>query len=482
MVSKKTVNDNTCFDIQKYESLQRKEILARMLSADRLYLEVGGKLSYDSHASRILPGFDPLIKLKILKELPIEWSLIYCIGAPDVGRGSIRSDTGTTYGDFAISELSDLLREGLPVSGVAITRVAPSDRINDFLLELRSMNLPLYTYPIIDNYPDCSDNYLDAFPTIPVNTPIVIVAGIASFCGKMAVCISQIRKECKQKSVYAKWETFPVPKLPLNHPIHLALDAAVAHEDDPPALDKYYFQETGEQATSYERELRNFSLLRRILASKGVTTRPSPTSSSINKVKECIQNAEGVNQACRQEIIRRYFKFKQSETESTRNYNAANFVKELMDKIQLSPRERICYATAHDLTEQSGISASAIQISSGKVFKGTETIHTTSEAEIFLTALYEEITNMSRREDIKRKISAVYELKSSLNDHWNSEVTLVEASTALICTETINILKSFKNGNMHSTKKPKPEDLALFRRLGVQVTFDTKPPKHAEYF
>ncbi len=474
------------FDAQRYELLQKEEILSRMSTVDRLYLEIGGKLSYDSHASRVLPGFPPGIKLKTLKSLPLKWSLIYCVGSPDVEKGSIRNDTDTTYGDFAISEISDLLRNNIPVVGVAITRVVQGSRNNRLVSEMENLELPIYTYQTVDEYPDCSSDDLNILPKIHVHTPLVIVAGVASFCGKMAVCISQIRQEKDNVRVgYAKWETFPVHDLSLQHPINIALDAAVAHEDDPPAIDRYYFQETGKESSSYERELRNFSLLRKILTSRGATTLPSPTSASINNIKKCIIDEDIITAACKQEIIRRYFKFKQSETDSARQHNAAIFVEELMKKTNISLRDRICYSTAHDLSEISGADSSAIQTASGRIFQGVETKIFTPEATLFLEALRETMSNCEDYLAIERKLLDVYGLKRSLNENWNSQVTLAEASIALLETEKSRIhqiLKSFKNGNMHSTRKPRPDDITLLRRLGIHITYDTPPQKLSEYF
>ncbi len=467
------------FDNGLYQKLQLEDILQRMKLVDRLYLEIGGKLSFDSHASRVLPGYDARVKIETLKRLS-KFDLIYCISAIDLAK--IRTDTGTSYGEFALDELAEIAQE-FPLKGVVITRHTEEQNCEELIGRIKRLGVPLFKHTETENYPNLSDLIgLSKQPFVPTEEQLVIVAGIASMSGKMAVAISQIYNEPSARDAsFAKWETFSVWNLDSKHPLNLAIDAAVAHENDPTMMDHHHYCATGISALTYHRDMKNHELLARVLKQRDSRLQyVSPTAMGINHLKEAIVDPDLVEPAARQEIIRRYFNFKQKALVDQKYSAAAEIVKEIMVENDIRFEERGCLKSARQLAHQNQ-SAASIQTVNGEEYASRETEILTAEAavlvEYFDSHCEKKFTSVL---DIRKALHQ----KSLVNNNWDSRMTINEIGVFCYTIESdyINLLKSLRNAEMHTTGFVLPDDLQFIRKLGLRMTADNETKKRPNYF
>ena len=306
------------FDESKYLSLQREKILERTRMFDKLYLEFGGKLLDDHHASRVLPGFRPDLKVSLLKELKDSAEVIICISARALEAGKERKDYGITYGEDLLRIVHHLRFDGIQVDSVVITMYEHQPKADAFAEEAKASKLKVYYYPVIEGYPTdvdkiVSENGFGKNPYIPTSKPLVVVTAPGPCSGKMATALSQVYHEvlAGKNTGYAKFETFPVWNLPVDHPVNLAYEAATADLGDVNMLDYFHKAAYGVDATNYNRDLEAFPILRTILTriSKGnVCPYQSPTDMGVNMVGFCITNDANVRSASWQEIESRYVK------------------------------------------------------------------------------------------------------------------------------------------------------------------------------
>lgn len=332
------------FDCDKYVKLQKEEILDRVKRFNnRLYLEVGGKLFDDYHASRVLPGFKPDIKTKILAELKDDLEVIFCINAKHISERKIRGDFGITYAEETLRLIKELRALGITISAIVVTMDNGTKEVHEFEDYAKSLGESVYVHKFIDGYPDnieriVSDEYgYGMNPFIPVTKKIVVVAAPGPCSGKMSVCMSQMYHEYRMgNSVgYAKYESFPVWNLPLDHPVNIAYEAATADLGDINVLDTYHLEAYNKIAVNYNRDVSSYPVLRDIIKKiTGKVIYKSPTDMGVNKIGFAITNDEVVREAGKREVLRRYEKAKKEYAEGKEKLATLNRLKELVKEVQ----------------------------------------------------------------------------------------------------------------------------------------------------
>jgi uncharacterized protein (UPF0371 family) len=311
--------NKTGFDNEKYLKEQTQAILERVKKFDnKLYLEFGGKLLFDYHAARVLVGFDPNVKMRLLQQLKDKADIILCIYAGDIERRKLRADFGITY-DVDVLKLIDDLRDwGIDILAVVITRFEGQPAAKIFKNKLERRNVKVYTHRATKGYPldvdlIVSDEGYGANEYIETKKPLVVVTGPGPGSGKLATCLSQLYHDYRKnlKSGYAKFETFPIWNLPLKHPVNVAYEAATADIRDFNLIDPFHLEAYGATAINYNRDVEIFPVLKRILEkiTGAESAYKSPTDMGVNRAGFGIVNDELIQEAARQEVIRRHFRY-----------------------------------------------------------------------------------------------------------------------------------------------------------------------------
>jgi uncharacterized protein (UPF0371 family) len=330
------------FDNKKYLSAQSSEILKRLNLFDRLYLEIGGKLIYDMHAFRVLPGYEKTSKIKLLKNLG-KIEIIYCINAKDLVSSRHLGDFDLDYKKQVLKDLKDIKKNGLKVNFVCITRYEKEKGIFNFKKLLEKKGIKVIVHHEIKNYLKNVNNVLRAYSKekrIPVKGKIVVITGPAGGSGKMSTALNQIYldRKIKIKSGFAKYETFPIWNLPLNHPINIAYEAATADLGDVNMIDPYHKKIYRINSVNYNRDIENFEILKKIgekLFVKGKFTYRSPTDMGVNMAKEGIFDDEICKKAGLKEIKRRWKIYSREFKKGRENESTLKRMEEIMDKVGL---------------------------------------------------------------------------------------------------------------------------------------------------
>jgi len=344
------------FDNEKYLNEQQESILERVkLFNNKLYLEFGGKLMFDYHAARVLPGYDPNVKMRLLQKLSDKADIILCIFAGDIERKKVRADFGITYDADALKLIDDLNDWGITILAVVITRFENQPAATMFKNKLERRNIKVCTHRYTKGYPTdvdlvVSDEGYGANEYIETKNPLVVVTGPGPGSGKMGTCLSQVYHDNKRglRSGYAKFETFPIWNIPLKHPVNIAYEAATADIGDFNLIDPFHQEAYGTIAVNYNRDVDTFPVLRRILeriiGSKSLYR--SPTDMGVNRAGFGIVDDEAVREAARQEIIRRYFRYSCEYAIGFASKETVQRVELLMDELGLKPGDRITVGPA----------------------------------------------------------------------------------------------------------------------------------------
>ena len=346
------------FDSEKYLEEQSQAILERAGKFDdKLYLEFGGKLICDFHAARILPGFDPNAKIKLLQKLKDKVDIVICIYAGDIEQKKMRADFGLSYDTDTMRTIDDLRDWGLDVKAVVVTRYQNQPAVRTFMNKLSRRGIKVYTHRPIEGYPTevetiVSSRGYGANAYIETDRPIVVVTGPGPNSGKMATCLSQVYHEFQRgiRAGYAKFETFPVWNLPLNHPVNIAYEAATADLADVNMVDPFHLEAYGETVVNYNRDVEIFPVVKRICARimDPEQLYRSPTDMGVNRVGFAITDDEVVRQASIQEIIRRYFRYMCDYATGAADKGAIDRVKLLMDDLGVTELDRRVVAPARE--------------------------------------------------------------------------------------------------------------------------------------
>ncbi|HOV64188.1 MAG TPA: DUF1846 family protein, partial [Spirochaetia bacterium] len=338
------------FDNELYIKEQTAAIRERMCSCKgRLYLEFGGKLLNDFHAARVLPGYDPNVKVRLLKELQRDADILLCIHAGAIEQRKVRADYGITYDADAMKLIDDLREQGLSVSAVVITRWEGQRQAKAFKAKLENRGIRVYTHAPIKGYPTdieriVSEEGYGANSRIEVSKPLVVVTGPGPGSGKMATCLSQVYHDYKigEEAMYAKFETFPVWNLPFKHPVNIAYEAATLDLKDFNLIDPFHLDATGETAINYNRDVESFPILKAILE-RITGSQPiyrSPTEMGVNRVGFAIVNDEAAREAAKQEVVSRYFRTACEYMMGMTEIEALNKADLLLKELGITPEYR----------------------------------------------------------------------------------------------------------------------------------------------
>ena len=494
------MNQTTCFDNEKYLEEQTLEILKRVKMFDnKLYLEFGGKLLYDYHAARVLPGYDPNIKMRLLSKLKDKADILLCIFAGDIERKKIRADFGITYDSDALKLIDDLRSWGINVLGVNITRFENQPSATLFKNKLERRDIQVYTHSFTKGYPTdvdmiVSDEGYGENGYIKTEKPLVIVTGPGPGSGKLATCLSQLYHDYRQgrKSGYAKFETFPIWNIPLKHPVNVAYEAATADIKDFNLIDPFHLEAYGKVAVNYNRDVEVFPVLKRILEkiTGGESFYKSPTDMGVNRAGFAITDDKGTKEAAMQEIIRRYFRYRCEYAMGLADKETVQRVELFIKESNLEPEHRkvVIPARRAAMTAQEenkgneGIyCGAAIELQDGTVITGNNSALMHAATSLIIHAIKHLAGIPDKLPLLPEYITeSVQKLKMEILKEKTMSLDLEEALIALSISAMANpaaqlaieTLKELRGCEVHMTHIPTPGDEAGLRRLGVNLTSD----------
>jgi uncharacterized protein (UPF0371 family) len=487
------------FDNEKYLAEQANAIFNRLQKFDdKLYLEFGGKLLFDYHAARVLPGFDPNVKMRLLKRLKDESDIILCIYAGDIERKKIRADFGLTYDMDSMKLIDDLKDWDIDIAAVVITRFENQPSAVIFKNKLERQGVKVYTHPFTKGYPTdvdqiVSDQGYGANQYIETKNRLVVVTGPGPGSGKLATCLSQLYHEHKKgvKAGYAKFETFPIWNLPLKHPVNIAYEAATADIKDYNMIDSFHLEKYNTTAVNYNRDMEIFPVIKRIFDKiMGKALYHSPTDMGVNCAASGISDDAVVQEASKQEIIRRYFRYKYEYMMGLVDQEAVQRSELIMEEVGVKPRDRKVVeparAAAKELADKGlgnkGIyCGAAIELHDGTVIIGRNSplMHAASSLILNVLKHLAQIPNTIPllSDNI---ITFVSTLKRDILNSKTVSLTLDETLISLSISAATNPaaklamekLNELYGCEVHMTHVPSPGDEAGLRRLGLNLTTD----------
>ena len=487
------------FDSEKYIRLQSQHIRERIEQfGGKLYLEFGGKLFDDYHASRVLPGFAPDNKIKMLLELRDQAEVVIAINAQDIEKNKRRGDLGITY-DTDVMRLIDIFRDfGLYVGSIALTQYAEQPSAAVFEKRMTKLGLKVYRHYSIPNYPSdlklvVSDEGYGRNDYIKTTRSLVVVTGPGPGSGKMATCLSQLYHEHKRgvKAGYAKFETFPIWNLPLKHPVNLAYEAATADLNDVNMIDPFHLEAYGETTVDYNRDVEIFPVLRTIFERiYGECPYKSPTDMGVNMVGMSISDDEVCREASRQEIIRRYFKAACQVRQGLSSGEEVGKIELLMSALKIEPENRAVVPAALKIYEATGKPAAAIELPDGRIVTGKTTDLFGPVSAAMLNAL-KALAGIP--DEIKliapTVIATIQTLKTdymkSQNPRLHTDEMLValaiSAATDENAMNAMQQLDSLEGCDIHCTVILSSVDDGVFKRLNMNLTCEPTYEKNNLY-
>ncbi|MFH2106340.1 MAG: DUF1846 domain-containing protein [Candidatus Micrarchaeota archaeon] len=495
------------FDTKKYVEEQARFIIERAAKFDKkLYLEFGGKLLFDFHAMRVLPGYEPNAKMEILLKLKKQLEIVFCVSAKDIQEGRIAGTFGITYRDFTLKCIDDLKGLGLEVSTVVINLFSGEPSAKQLGDHLKSKGFKVYFRKMISGYPNdtekiASEEGFGAKPYFETEKPIVIVTGAGPGSGKMATCLAMVYQDTirGKDSGYAKFETFPIWNLSLKHPVNVAYEAATANISDYNMVDPYHLKAYGKESINYNRDVENFAIIQKILQAiiskdNHMHTYKSPTDMGVNMAKLGIVNEALCAEASKQEIVCRYFKYKADFIRGIEKKNTLDLMEKIMAEVNLGEtyrkpvlfaRESAKEAEAKGKGHDSVFCGSAIQLADGRVVSGKNSPLFHSESAMLLNALKvlgdipDEAPLIS-----KEVIDEIKNMKKTMLSEKSANLSLEETLMALaisaakdkVAKHALEQLKKLKGTEMHSTCMLDRRDEGPLRKLGVNTTTDGLVP------
>ena len=481
------------FDNEKYCKLQSSKIKERIsLFGERLYLEFGGKIFDDFHASRVLPGFAPDSKIKMLVELKDDAEIIVSINAEDIEKNKVRGDLGITYDHDVLRHIDAFRGYGLYVSAVVMTRYTASSAAEAFKKKLENLGLKVYKHYEISGYPHnipliVSEEGYGRNEYVETTRPIVVVTAPGPGSGKMATCLSQIYHESKKgrKSGYAKFETFPIWNLPLNHPVNLAYEAATADLADVNMIDHFHLEAYNTIAVNYNRDVEIFPVLNSMLEGiLGECPYKSPTDMGVNMAGFCIYDNDAVCEAAGQEIIRRHYNALCDKRKGNGNDDEIDKIELLMRKLGISAEEnRACVAAALAKAEETSAPAVAIQLDDGRIVTGKTSSLLGASSAALLNAI-KAVAGIPDAIDVisPEVIEPIQKLKTAYLGNHNPRLHTDEILVALSVSAVNNpcakmafeAIPRLKYAEAHSTVILSQIDAATFRKLGMNLSCEPK--------
>ncbi len=478
------------FNNGKYLKIQSEHIEERIAQfGNKLYLELGGKLFDDHHASRVLPGFQPDSKLRMLSKLADRAEIVIVISALDIEKNKMRSDLGITYDMDVLRLRNEFQGRGFYVSSVVITHYDGQKSADAFRERLERLDVNVYYHYLIDGYPTnvdliVSENGFGKNDYVETTRPLVIVTAPGPGSGKMAVCLSQLYNEHHRgiEAGYAKFETFPVWNLPLKHPVNIAYEAATADLNDVNMIDPFHLEAYGKTAINYNRDIEIFPVLSSIFEEiYGECRYKSPTDMGVNMVGFCIDNDAVCREASCQEIIRRYFKALNQLANGDTNEAEVNKIALLFKQAKIDTSYRKPVGAARERAAKSGVPASAIELSDGTIITAESGDLLGPSSALLLNAI-KHLAGIDH--DIKlipqSMIEPIQHTKTSYLGGRNPQLHTDEVLVALSvlstedenCRKALEVLPQLKGCQMHSTIMLGEVDNKVFAKLGIGLTCD----------
>jgi uncharacterized protein (UPF0371 family) len=486
------------FDNGKYLKIQSEHIKERIAQfGHKLYLEFGGKLYDDFHASRVLPGFQPDSKLRMLTQLQDDAEIIIVISAVDIEKNKVRGDLGITYDEDVLRLRDIFIARGFLVSGVVITHYNGQASAMAYRQRLERLGIKVYYHYIIEGYPTNVDliDSPDGFGRneyVETTRPLVVVTAPGPGSGKMAVCLSQLYQENERgiKAGYAKFETFPIWNLPLKHLVNVAYESATCDLKDVNMMDNFHFEAYGEVAVNYNRDLEAFPLVRRII--EKITGQPSvyksPTDMGVNRAGFGIIDDEAVQEASKQEIIRRYYRYSCEYAMGLVNEETAQRAEMIMKNIGAKPSDRVVSEYAKKAAFDAKVkgkgsdgtySGAAIELKNGEFVTGSNSPFMHAASAMVINAVKKLAGIPKEIPLIPNHITEmVAHLKQNIFMRGNVSLDVEEALIALAISAAYNPsaafamekLKDLRGCEVHLTHIPTPGDEMGLRKLGLNVT------------
>lgn len=486
------MRNNKGFDNKKYLEMQSAKILDRIaMFGDKLYLEFGGKLFDDFHASRVLPGFEPDSKIKMLSQLKDQAEILIVINANDIEKNKTRSDLGITYDQDTLRLIEVFRRKGFYVGSVVLTRYAAQPSADAFIKRLELRGIKVYRHYPIDGYPSdpekiVSEEGYGKNEFVVTSRPLVVITAPGPGSGKMATCLSQLYHEHKRgvKAGYAKYETFPIWNLPLNHPVNAAYEAATADLNDMNMIDPFHMDSYGEMAVNYNRDVEVFPVLSAVMERvMGVCPYKSPTDMGVNMAGFCIIDDEVCREASKQEIIRRYYAAQLDYIKGLISKEAVSKIEILMRKMSVTINDRAVVAAALEKELCSGTPCAALQLPDGRIVTGKNGALLGASAAILLNAL-KVLGDIDDSIDLisSAVIEPIQKLKinhmGSENPRLHTDEILISLAVSAVTNPTakkvLEQLKNLKGSEFHSSVILSHVDESTLRKLGINVTCEPK--------
>ena len=480
------------FDNDKYIKLQSEKIRERISQfGGKLYLEFGGKLFDDYHASRVLPGFEPDSKIRMLQNLSADAEIIIAINAGDIEKNKVRGDLGITYDDDVI-RLIDIFRElGFYVGSVVITRYSGQEGADAFRRRLSAIGIKSFLHYSIPGYPSdiariVSDEGYGRNDYIETTKPLVVVTAPGPGSGKMATCLSQLYHENKRgvKAGYAKFETFPVWNLPLKHPVNIAYEAATVDIDDVNMIDPFHLEAYGKTTVNYNRDVEIFPVLKAMLERiLGSSPYKSPTDMGVNMAGFCIIDDDTVRRAAKLEILRRYYVTAAEEKRRGGDGRETAKLELLMNQAEVTPD--ICPAVSAALirAEATGGPAGAVTLDDGRIITGKTSALLGASSALLLNTL-KALAGIDKEKDIisAEVLEPITRLKTAYLGHKNPRLHCDELLIALSMSSVSSAeaaaamekLDSLRGYDAHFSVIISDVDEKIYRKLGMNVTCEPR--------
>ena len=480
------------FDNDKYLKMQSQNIRDRIAKfGGKLYLEFGGKLFDDYHASRVLPGFQPDSKVRMLLEMKDEAEIVIALSADDIERSKRRGDLGITYDDDTLRLIDAFRGNGLYVGSVVITHYRGQAVADSFQQRLEALGVKVYRHYIIPNYPSdipliVSDEGYGKNDYIETSRSLVVVTAPGPGSGKMATCLSQLYHENKRgvRAGYAKFETFPIWNLPLKHPVNLAYEAATADLDDVNMIDPFHLEAYGETTVNYNRDVEIYPVLEAIFKKiYGETPYKSPTDMGVNMAGYCIVDDDVCREASKQEIIRRWYEAAVQERQGLANGGETHKIELIMNSLDLSSNDRPVVSAALEKEQLTGGPAMAMELPNGAMITG-KTSDLLGAASACLINALKNLAGVDKSVILMDPgiIQPIQKMKVEHLGNHNPRLHLDELLIALsICAltsedaeKTIKALDQLKGSQAHSTVILSSDDINVLKKLGVDITFEPR--------
>lgn len=483
------------FDNEKYLKIQSEHILERIARfGDKLYLELGGKLFDDYHASRVLPGFQPDSKLRMLSKLADRAEIVIVISALDIEKNKVRSDLGITYDEDVLRLRGEFMARGFLVNSVVITHYNGQASADAFRRRLSRLDITTYCHYTIEGYPNNvalidSDDGFGKNDYVVTTRPLVIVTAPGPGSGKMAVCLSQLYNEHRRgvEAGYAKFETFPVWSLPLKHPVNIAYEAATADLNDVNMIDPFHLEAYGVTAINYNRDIEIFPVLNALFEGVyGENPYKSPTDMGVNMVGFCIDDDEVCREASKNEIIRRYYTALNQMANGKGNDAEVSKIALNMNQAKISPNDRPQIVAARERAAKSGMPSSAIELADGTIITAEQGSLLGPSAALILNAI-KHLAGIDHHVKLipQDMIEPIQHTKinylRSRNPRLHTDEVLVALSvlstTDEQCRRALSTLPELEGCQVHSTVMLGEVDHKIFKKLGVGLTCDPRGRK-----